>query len=95
MARVRQTNNYTGEVNGVTVAGNEASYLRDPTSSDPASSLEDCTESSMLKIFSRPEEGCIKYFVRYSSLEKHCIFGAHIRSLEKITLQDRAKLLYA
>ena len=94
-ARVRQANNDTGEANKVTVAGNEASDSSDPTSSDSASADEDCTEASIPKIFSCPEEGCIKSFVHYSSLEKHCIFGAHIRSLEKITLQDRAKLLYA
>ena len=76
-ARVGQTNNDTDEANEVTVAGNEASDLSDPTSSDSASPLEDCTEAYMLKIFSCPEEGCIKYFVRYSSLQKLCIFGAY------------------
>ena len=94
-ARVRQANNDTGEANEVTMVGNEASDSSDPTSSDSTSPHEDCTEASMPKIFSCPEEGCIKSFVHYSSLEKHCIFCAHIRSLEKITLQDRAKLLYA
>ena len=28
-------------------------------------------------------------------MEKHCDFGAHVRSLERITLQDRAKLTHA
>ena len=77
------------------MVGNEASDSSDPTSSDSASPHEDCTEASMPKIFSCPEEGCIKSFLHHSSPEKHCIFSAHIRSLEKITLQDRAKLLYA
>ena len=56
-ARVRQANNDTGEANEVTVAGNEASDSSDPTSSDSASPHEDCTEASMPKIFSCPEEG--------------------------------------
>ena len=94
-ARVRQANSDTGEANEVTVAKNEASDWSDPTSSDSAYPHEDCTEASMPKIFSCLKEGCIKSFVHYSSLEKNCIFGTHIRSLEKITLQDRAKLLYA
>lgn len=91
-ARVRQTNNGTGEANAVTMAGNDASDLSDQTSSNSASLLEDCTEASMLKIFSCPEEGCIKYFLRYSSLEKHCIFGIHIRSLEKNCLARQGKI---
>ena len=28
-------------------------------------------------------------------MERHCEFGAHMRSLERITLQDRAKISYA
>ena len=92
---MRQVNNDTGEANKIAVAGNDASDSSDPTSSDSASPHEDCTKASMLKIFSCPKEGCIKSFVRYSSLGKHCIFGAHVRSLKKITLQDRMKLLYA
>ena len=75
------------------MAGNKASDSSDPTSSDSASPHEDCTEASMPKIFSCPEEGCIKSFVHYSSLEKHCIFGAHIRSLEKNYLARQGKIV--
>ena len=42
-----------------------------------------------------PEQSCTKPFIRYSALERHCEFGAHMRSLERITLQDRAKISYA
>ena len=42
-----------------------------------------------------PEEGCCKSFVRCSAQEKHCEYGAHNRSLEKLTPQDRVKLSYA
>ena len=67
-------------------------------SSDSRFQSSDSSESSdqaCTKIFSCPEEGCTKSFVRYSALERHCEYGVHIRSLEKVTLQDRAKLSYA
>ena len=47
------------------------------------------------KIFACPEEGCTKTFIRYWALERHCEYGIHKRTLEKMTLQDRAKLTYA
>ena len=47
------------------------------------------------RMFTCPEQSCTKTFIRYSALERHCEFGAHARSLEKITLQDRAKIYYA
>ena len=47
------------------------------------------------RMFTCPEESCTKTFIRYSALERHCEFGAHTRSLERITLQDRAKISYA
>ena len=59
------------------------------------SSPSEGPDISSQKLFTCPEEGCTKYFVRYSSLEKHCEYGAHVRALEKVTLQDKAKLSYA
>ena len=47
------------------------------------------------RMFTCPEQSCTKTFIRYSALERHCEFGAHVRSLERITLQDRAKISYA
>lgn len=92
-ASVRQANNDTGEANEVTVAGNEASDSSDPTSSDSASPHEDCTEASMPKIFSCPEEGCIKSFVHYSSLEKHCIFWRSYKIVGKNYLARQSKIV--
>ncbi|KAJ7391234.1 hypothetical protein OS493_019365 [Desmophyllum pertusum] len=46
-------------------------------------------------MFTCPEQSCTKTFIRYSALERHCEFGAHTRYLERITLQDRAKISYA
>ncbi|KAK2551331.1 hypothetical protein P5673_027724, partial [Acropora cervicornis] len=51
--------------------------------------------SQTTRMFSCPEQSCTKTFIRYSALERHCEFGAHTRSLERITLQDRAKISYA
>ena len=94
VTHVKQTNVDAGEANECASAGNEASDLRDQTSPD-SSTCEDPTEGFVQKIFSCPEEGRTKSFVRYSSVEKHCDFGTHVRSLERITLPDRAKLAYA
>ena len=49
----------------------------------------------MTRMFACPEQSCTKTFIRYSALERHCEFGAHTRSLERITLQDQAKVAYA
>ncbi|XP_078358985.1 uncharacterized protein LOC144643554 [Oculina patagonica] len=46
-------------------------------------------------MFTCPEQSCTKTFIRYSALERHCEFGVHTRSLERITLQDQAKISYA
>lgn len=45
---------------------------------------------SSQKLFTCPEEGCTKSFVRCSSLEKHCEYSAHVRAL-----QDKTELSYA
>lgn len=79
---------------GASETGNEDSDASDRISSN-CSLSEGPTEVSTQKIFSCPEEGCTKSFVRYSSMEKHCEYGVHVRALEKVTLQDRAKLSYA
>ena len=60
-----------------------------------SSDSSDSSDQASTKIFSCPEEGCAKSFARYSALERHCEYSVHIRSLEKVTLQDRAKLSYA
>lgn len=72
------------------------------TRDEGASNQKSCDSSpsqgpdiSSQKLFTCPEEGCTKSFARYSSIEKHCEYGAHVRALEKVTLQDKAKLSYA
>lgn len=60
-----------------------------------SSDSSDSSDQASTKIFSCPEECCTVSFVRYSALERHCEYGVHIRSLEKVTLHDRAKLSYA
>ncbi|PFX13725.1 hypothetical protein AWC38_SpisGene22167 [Stylophora pistillata] len=46
-------------------------------------------------IFSCPEEGCVKTFVRYSSMQRHLDCGKHQRALQRYTLLDRAAVGYA
>ena len=69
---------------------------------EDASNKKSCDSSSgegpdisSQKLFTCPEEGCTKSFVKCSSLEKHCEYSAHVRALEKVARQDKAKLSYA
>ena len=64
--------------------------VRDP---DPLVHIEE--EDSNAAIFSCPEEGCVKTFVRYSSMQRHLDCGKHQRALERYTLLDRAAVGYA
>ena len=54
--------------------------VRDP---DPPVHIEE--EESNAAIFSCPEEGCVKTFVRYSSMQRHLDCGKQ-RALERYTL---------
>ena len=45
-------------------------------------------EDSNVAIFSCPEEGCVKTFERYSSMQRHLDCGKHQRALERHTLLD-------
>ena len=54
---------------------------------------ERCDKESDL--FFCPEEGCIKSFQQYLSLEKHLDCGKHKYALENETLYDKAMTMYA
>ena len=57
---------------------------------------ETVTETSpTVHIFSCPEEGCMKVYQRFSSLQHHLNLGQHEYALEHETLLDRAALGYA
>ena len=47
------------------------------------------------KLFSCPEEGCVKSFQRFSSLQHHLDVGRHSYALENKTLFDKAMMSYA
>ena len=47
------------------------------------------------KLFSCPEDGCIKSFQRFSSLQHHLDVGRHSYALENETLFDKAMISYA
>ena len=52
-----------------------------------------CEKESAL--FSCAEEGCVKSFQQYASLEKHLDCGRHKYALEHETLYDKAMTMYA
>ena len=60
---------------------------------DPPVHFEE--EDSNAAIFSCPEEGCVKTFERYSSMQRHLDCGKHQRALKRYTLLDRAAVGYA
>ena len=53
------------------------------------------TDTPAVPLFSCPEEGCVKEYQRFSSLQHHLDIGKHERALEHATLLDRAALGYA
>ena len=56
---------------------------------------EAAADTSTVPLFSCPEEGCLKTYQRFSSLQHHLDVGKHERALEHETLLDRAVLGYA
>ena len=66
--------------NGMTEASNE---------------LSDEDQECHDKLFSCPEDGCIKSFQRFSSLQHHLAVGRHSYALENETLFDKAMISYA
>ena len=68
---------------------------QDTTDEEADDSSNASLESVSQKMFFCPEEGCIKSYQRYSSLQKHLEIGKHKCALERETLFDRAMLGYA
>ena len=71
------------------VTEEEGSSESDDESSETLSSATNC------RLFTSPEEGCIKSFMRHSSLVKHLDCAKHKRKLEHETLYDKAIIEYA
>ncbi|KAL9962183.1 hypothetical protein ACROYT_G031264 [Oculina patagonica] len=61
-----------------------------PAPSDSPSSDESSSDESNVSLFSCPEEGCIKRYQRFSSLQRHLDCGKHHRAIENESLLDRA-----
>ena len=59
-----------------------------------AESYSDESESDDDTLFTCSEEGCVKSFQRFSSLQKHLDFGKNQYALEKETFLDRAMQKY-
>ena len=60
-----------------------------------AESHQDDSDTDDDSLFTCSEEGCVKAFQRFSSLQKHLDFGKHQYALEKETFLDRAMQIYA
>ena len=63
--------------------------------SSESSSSETEKEETSVRIFSCPEEGCLKRYQRYSYLQQHLDSGKHARALEREPLLDQAVYGYA
>lgn len=63
------------------------------SSTENESDDESCEKGR--ELFFCPEEGCIKSFQQFSSLEKHLDCGKHKYALEHETLYDKAMTMYA
>ena len=53
------------------------------------------SKNATSKLFCCPEDGCVKSYQRYSSLQHHLECGRHRRELERETLLDKAMCSYA
>ena len=56
---------------------------------------EDTVHATSIEAFSCPQEGCVRVFQRFSSLERHLSFERCSKSLERQSLLDLAKTQYA
>ena len=63
--------------------------------SDSPSSNESSSDESNAGLFSCPEEGCIKCYQRFSSLQRHMDCGRHHLAVENESLLDRAIVGYS
>ena len=63
--------------------------------SDSPSSEESSSDESNVGLFSCPEEGCIKRYQRFSSLQWHLDCGRHHLAIENESLFDRAIVGYS
>ncbi|XP_031565193.1 uncharacterized protein LOC116300455 [Actinia tenebrosa] len=75
-------------------AAKSKSIETQPTHTDAESSSSE-DEEQTTKLFSTPDDGCIKSFQRFSSLQRHLDVGKHKYVMERETLLDKAMLSYA
>ena len=65
------------------------------TTSKDQDDNDDSENDQASLLFSCPEEGCIKAYSRFTSLQAHLDTGKHKRLPEQETLYDKAKRVYA
>lgn len=71
----------------------QTTELEKASATENDSDDENCEKGSGL--FYCPEEGCVKSFQQFSSLEKHLDCDKHKYALENETLYDKAMIMYA
>ena len=67
----------------------------DDSSNSGDESSDTVSAADYPRLFTCPEEGCVKTFIRNSSLVKHLVCGKHKLTLEHETLYDKAVIEYA
>jgi len=72
-----------------------SSQTVDVEQSDEEPSTSSEGDTSINALFSCPEEGCAKTFLRHCALERHLDCGKHQRVVEQETLLDKAIIGYA
>ncbi|KXJ06886.1 hypothetical protein AC249_AIPGENE27447, partial [Exaiptasia diaphana] len=77
----------------VSVRKRKASKSKGLRMTEPDSDSE--LEEQATNLFPCPNDGCIKSFQRFSSLQRHLDIGKHKYALEQETLLDKAMLSYA
>ena len=65
------------------------------TETDESFDSDTMSTVNSFRLFTYPEEGCVKTFRRHSSLVKHLDCRTHKRTLEHETLYDKAMIEYA
>jgi len=92
---VRPSTNPKASTSFVPVRPRRTSGQHPATETDESSDSDTMSTVNSSRLFTCPEEGCVKTFRRHSSLVKHLDCGTHKRKLEQETLYDKAMIEYA
>lgn len=71
-----------------------AAHVQTPKPFTVAEPSDELSSTETSGIFQCPNDGCTKVYQRYSAMEKHLLYGKCELEHERLTLLDRAKLVY-